>query len=68
MAHEDEKSTSFVIEKGIYCYKIKPFSLKNARVTYQRLVNKIFKDQIGQNIEVYIDDILVKGTKEIDHI
>ena len=37
-----------------------PFGLKNAGATYQRLVNKMFANQIGRNMEVYIDDMLVK--------
>jgi len=41
-----------------------PFRLKNAGVTYQRLVNKMFIQQIGRNIEVYVDDMLVKSMKE----
>src|SRR3954468_20327688 len=45
-----------------------PFGLKNAGATYQRLVNKLFKHQIGRNIEVYVDDMLVKSTKENYHI
>lgn len=39
-----------------------PFGLKNAGTTYQRLVNKIFKEQIRRGIEVYIDYMLVKGS------
>lgn len=45
-----------------------PFRLKNIRATYERLVKKVFKDQIGQNIEVYINDILVKSLKATNHI
>jgi hypothetical protein len=45
-----------------------PFDLKNAGTTYQRLVNKMFKAQIGRNIEVYVDDMLVKSTESIDHV
>lgn len=41
-----------------------PFGLKNAGATYQRLVNKVFKDQIGRNMEAYIDDMLVKSIDE----
>jgi len=36
------------------------FNLKNARATYQRLVDKIFKGMIGRNVEVYVDDIVMK--------
>ena len=45
-----------------------PFGLKNAGATYQRLVNQMFKKQIGRNVEVYVDDILVKSRKEEDHL
>ena len=37
-----------------------PFGLKNVGATYQRLVNKMFVDYLGDTIEVYIDDMLVK--------
>ncbi|BBG99555.1 NAC domain containing protein 50 [Prunus dulcis] len=69
MMHEDNNSeTSFIIERGTYCYKVMPFGLKNTGATYQRLVNKIFKEQIGKTIEVYVDDMLVKAPKRADHI
>ena len=45
-----------------------PFGLKNVGVTYQRLVNKMFAQQIEQNVEVYVDDILVKSTREVSHL
>ena len=45
-----------------------PFGLKNAGATYQRLVNKMFVRQIGWNVEVYIDDILVKSKEEDHHL
>ena len=51
---------AFIIDHGIYCYKVMPFGLKNADATYQRLVNKVFADQLGRNMEAYVDDILVK--------
>ncbi|VVA40962.1 PREDICTED: Retrovirus-related Pol poly from transposon, partial [Prunus dulcis] len=69
MMHEDDKAkTSFIIERGTYCYKVMPFGLKNAGATYQRLVNKIFKEQIGKTMEVYVDDMLVKAPERADHI
>ena len=45
-----------------------PFGLKNAGATYQRLMNKVFQRQIGRNMEVYIDDMLVKSVEDTDHI
>ncbi|CAL8077619.1 unnamed protein product [Prunus armeniaca] len=69
MMHEDDKAkTSFIIERGTYCYKVMPCGLKNAGVTYQRLVNKIFKVQISKTMEVYEDDMLVKAPERADHI
>ena len=38
-----------------------PFGLKNAGSTYQRMMTKIFESQMGKNIEVYIDDMVVKS-------
>ncbi|KAI5351123.1 hypothetical protein L3X38_004014 [Prunus dulcis] len=71
MMHEDNKAkTFFIIERGTYCYKVMPFGLKNAAhiKIYQRLVNKIFKEQIGKSMEVYVDDMLVKAPERADHI
>ena len=45
-----------------------PFELKNARATYQRLMNKMFAHQIGRNVQVYVDDMLVKSLRENDHL
>ncbi|KAL0374129.1 UNVERIFIED_CONTAM: Retrovirus-related Pol polyprotein from transposon gypsy [Sesamum radiatum] len=67
MAEEDRIKTSFITDQGIYCYNVMPFGLKNAGATYQRLVNQMFKDQIGTSMEVYVDDMLVKST-EVDHL
>ena len=45
-----------------------PFGLKNTGATYQRLVNKMFSKQLGETMEVYIDDMLVKSSKASDHV
>ena len=45
-----------------------PFGLKNAGATYQCLVNKIFEEQIGKSMEVYIYDMLVKSLRTEDHL
>ena len=63
----DQEKTSFVTSQGLFCYKVMSFSLKNAGATYQRLMNKMFANQIGRNVQVYIDDMLVKSRME-DHL
>ena len=42
MEEADQEKTSFVTSQGLFCYKVMPFGLKNARATYQRLMNKMF--------------------------
>ncbi|GJT78302.1 hypothetical protein Tco_1045027 [Tanacetum coccineum] len=64
MAEGDEDKTTFFIGKGVFYYQKMPFGLKNARATYQRLVDKVFNDQIGRNLEAYIDDLMIKGVSE----
>ena len=63
-----KEKISFITSQGLFCYKVMPFDLKNARATYQRLVNHMFRPQIGQNVEVYIDDMLVKSLDEGSHL
>ncbi|XP_073129380.1 uncharacterized protein [Henckelia pumila] len=60
LAKEDKEKVIFVKSTGTYCYVVMPFGLKNVGATYQRLMKKVFEQQIGKNIEVYVDDILVK--------
>ena len=45
-----------------------PFELKNARATYQRLVNQMFSKQIGWNVEVYVDEMHVKSKTNVEHL
>ena len=68
MAKENQEKTSFITSQGLYCDKVMPYGLKNARATYQRLVNKMFSKQIGRNMEVYVDDMLVKSKEELTHL
>ena len=68
MVEEDQEKTSFIMSQGLYCYKVMTFGLKNAGATYQRLVNKMFSRQIGKNMEVYVDDMLVKSREELTHL
>ena len=68
MAKEDQEKIAFITSQGLYCYKVMPFGLKNAGATYQRLVNKMFSKQISRNMEVYVDDMLIKSKEELTHL
>ena len=61
MHEADQEKTSFVTSQGLFCYKVMPFGLKNAGATYQRLMNKMFAQQIERNVQVYVDNMLVKS-------
>ena len=68
MKEEDQEKTSFVTSQGLFCYKVMPFGLKNAGATYQRLMNKMFAYQLGRNVQVYVDDMLVKSVRKNNHL
>ncbi|KAK1680856.1 hypothetical protein QYE76_041704 [Lolium multiflorum] len=57
---EDQELTAFITPHGVFCYNVMTFGLKNAGATYQRCMQACLGEQIGRNIEVYIDDIVVK--------
>ena len=68
MSPEDEELTAFRTPKGIYCYKVMPFGLKNAGATYQRAMTIILDGLLYKIVECYIDDIVVKSKREKDHL
>ncbi|XP_039128919.1 uncharacterized protein LOC120265065 [Dioscorea cayenensis subsp. rotundata] len=57
----DKEKTAFIAKRGPYCYKVMPFGLKNAGATYQRMVNKVFKHLLGDTMEAYVDDMIIKS-------
>nr|KYP71974.1 Retrovirus-related Pol polyprotein from transposon opus [Cajanus cajan] len=68
MHPQDEEKMAFITETANYCYRVMSFGLKNAGATYQRLMNKIFHDQIGRSMEVYVDDMVVKSSDVSTHV
>ena len=61
MKESDQLATSFVTPFGSYCYVTMSFGLNNTGATYQHCMLKCFRDLIGQTIEAYVDDIVVKS-------
>ena len=64
----DQEKTSFVTSQWLFCYKVMPFELKNVGAIYQRLMNRKFIQQIGRNVEVYVNDMLIKSVTENSHL
>jgi hypothetical protein len=60
MNPRDEDKTAFIGDTSNFCYKVMPFGLKNVGATYQRLMDRVFKDHIRRNVEVYVDDMVAK--------
>ena len=68
IAHKDKTKTTFTTEWGIYCYTIMPFRLKNASATYQRIATASLHDMMHNEVEVYVDDMIVKSKDRGGHI
>ena len=68
LALDDKEKTTFVTPTGNYHYKVMPFGLKNMGSTYQRMMTRVFEPQLGKNIEIYIDDLVVKSKLESEQV
>ena len=64
----DQEKTTFVTPIGNYYYKVMPFGLKNVGSTYQRMMTRMFEPQLGKNIEIYVDDMVVKSKVVSEHL
>ena len=82
LALEDQEKTAFVTPTGNYHYKVMPFvtptgnyhykvmsfGLKNAGSTYQRMMTRMFEPQLSKDIEIYVDDMVVKSKMVTEHL
>ena len=68
MAHRDMTKTTFTMEWGIYCYIVMPFGLKNVSATYQRMATTLLHDIMHNEVEMYVDDMIVKANEREGHI
>ncbi|CAL0331301.1 unnamed protein product [Lupinus luteus] len=64
----DQEKTAFITDQAAYCYTVMPFGLKNVGATYQRMMSKVFDGQIGDHMEVYMDDMIAKSLPGEDHV
>ena len=68
MAPNDAEKTAFRTPIDNFYYTVMLFVLKNASATYQRTMTTIFHEMIHQELEDYVDDIVVKSKKREEHI
>jgi hypothetical protein len=68
MSEEDKEKTAFICSEGLYEFNVMPFGLRNAPGTFQRLMDKVLKDYIGDFVEVYVDDIMIYSKSLEDHM
>ena len=68
MAPRDMTKTTFTMEWGIYCYIVMPFGLKNVSATYQRMATTLLHDIMHNEVEMYVDDMIVKANEREGHI
>lgn len=61
MFPSNENKMTFLIDNANYYYTIMLFGLENVEVTYQRLMDKIFLNQIERNMRVYVDEMVIKS-------
>jgi len=61
MDEKDAEKRTFITPWCFYHYRVMPFGLKNARATYMRSMTAIFHDMIHKEIEVYVDDVIIKS-------
>jgi hypothetical protein len=61
---EDEEKTTFITPYRVFCYQVMSFGLKNAGATYQQMMQNCLEGQIGCNIQVYIDDVVITTREE----
>src|SRR5438105_14038174 len=68
LAETDCIKTSFITSFGAYCYITMHFGLKNIGATYQRAMQQCLHDQLGCNVEAYVDDVVIKSRVKEDLI
>jgi hypothetical protein len=66
--NEDELKTSFITPNGTYCYLWMPEGHKNTGRSFNRMIAKVLRKQLGRNVLTYVDGIIVRSTKQQSHI
>ncbi|GKC91698.1 hypothetical protein Tco_1152347 [Tanacetum coccineum] len=68
MAEDDEEKTEFHTDEGVYCFTHMPKELKNPAARLQRMMEKVLADQRGRNVEIYLEEIIIKSKNKQDQV
>ena len=68
MAPNDIEKIAFIIEWGTYYYRVMPLGLKNTGATHKRIATTLFHDMMHKDVELYVDDMIVKSRDKADHL
>lgn len=63
MYETNREKTTLMTERSNYQYNMMFLGLKNVGETYQRMINKFFEEKIGETLEIYMDDMIVKSNE-----
>ena len=61
----DQPAMAFITPYGPFCFNTMSFGLKNASITYQRMIQTCLEKQIGKMVEAYVDHVVMK-TKHVE--
>nr|GEW36231.1 hypothetical protein [Tanacetum cinerariifolium] len=68
MTEDDEEKTGFHTEEGVYCFIHMLKELKNSAATLQKMMEKVLAYKKGQNVKIYLEEIVIKSKSEPDPI
>ncbi|GJV92733.1 hypothetical protein Tco_1540546 [Tanacetum coccineum] len=61
MAEDYKEKTEFHMKEGVYCFTHIPKELKNSAATLQRMMENVLADQKGRNVEIYLEEVVIKN-------
>ncbi len=65
---ESRTITAFSTPQGQFHWRRIPFELKSALVTFLRMMNTIFSEEIDKNVYAYLDDVIICGKDSKSHL